>query len=105
MFGIGWTEILVILVVALLVLGPDRLPGIARSLGRGLRDFRKAMHALDEDEDSPRPAGWTGPVPPGEPGAASPTRTSAAPEASSGPPSLPESLPDPGKRSDGGDPQ
>lgn len=42
MFGIGMTELLVIFVVALLVLGPKRLPEIARSLGRGLAEFRRA---------------------------------------------------------------
>lgn len=54
MFGIGWTEILIVLVVALLVLGPKRLPEIAKGLGRGLRDFRKAMSGLDLD-DPPQP--------------------------------------------------
>ncbi|RQD58444.1 MAG: TatA/E family twin arginine-targeting protein translocase [Desulfonatronovibrio sp. MSAO_Bac4] len=41
MFGIGTTEILVILVVALLVLGPKKLPEIARSLGKTLAEFKK----------------------------------------------------------------
>ncbi len=42
MFGIGMTELLVIGVIALLVLGPKRLPEMARSLGRGLAEFRRA---------------------------------------------------------------
>ncbi len=42
MFGIGTTELLVILVIALVVLGPKRLPEMARSLGRGLAEFRRA---------------------------------------------------------------
>lgn len=41
MFGIGTTEILVILVVALIVLGPKSLPKIARSMGKGLAEFRR----------------------------------------------------------------
>ena len=41
MFGLGTTEILVILLVALLVLGPQKLPGIARSLGKTLGEFRR----------------------------------------------------------------
>lgn len=41
MFGIGSTELLVILVVALLVLGPKNLPKIAHTLGRAMGEFRK----------------------------------------------------------------
>ena len=41
-FGIGMTELMVILVIGLLVLGPKRLPELARSLGRGLAEFRRA---------------------------------------------------------------
>ncbi|SIO29748.1 Sec-independent protein translocase protein TatB [Halodesulfovibrio marinisediminis] len=41
MFGIGTTEILVILVVALIVLGPKSLPKVARTLGKGLAEFRR----------------------------------------------------------------
>ena len=42
MFCIGMTELIVILVLGLLVLGPKRLPELARSLGRGLAEFRRA---------------------------------------------------------------
>ncbi len=42
MFGIGMTELLVILVIGLLVIGPKKLPELARSLGKGLAEFRRA---------------------------------------------------------------
>ncbi len=67
MFGIGWSEVLVILVIALLVLGPTKLPDIAKGLGKGLREFRRAMNSLDEAPES-----LQGPArPPDPPGRAS----------------------------------
>lgn len=52
-------EILIVLVIALIVLGPKRLPDAARSLGRGIREFRTSIagagsrHDEDEDFDAP----------------------------------------------------
>ena len=46
MFGIGMTELLVIFAIALVVLGPEALPELARSLGRGLAEFRRASNDL-----------------------------------------------------------
>src|SRR5262247_2764797 len=41
MFGLGMQELLVILVIALIVVGPKKLPDIAKSLGRGLAEFKR----------------------------------------------------------------
>ena len=49
MFGIGMTELLVIFVIGLLVLGPKRLPSLARSLGRSLAEFRRASNDIRRD--------------------------------------------------------
>jgi sec-independent protein translocase protein TatB len=48
MFGMGMTEIVVILVVALLFLGPDKLPDAAKSISRGIRDLRKQTRDFQE---------------------------------------------------------
>ena len=49
MFGIGLPELLVIFVVALLVLGPKRLPEVARALGKGLAEFRRATDEIKDE--------------------------------------------------------
>ena len=48
MLGIGMQEILIILVVALLVIGPKRLPEVARTLGKGFAEFKKATDDFQE---------------------------------------------------------
>lgn len=50
---IGWTEILVILALILLLFGAKRLPELARSLGKSLKEFKKGTQELIEDEKSP----------------------------------------------------
>lgn len=50
MFGSG--ELLVILCIALLLFGGKRLPELARNLGKGMREFKKACQGIDEEKDS-----------------------------------------------------
>jgi TatA/E family protein of Tat protein translocase len=51
MFGLGMPELLVILAVALIVIGPKKLPDIARALGKGMREFRKATNEIKQNID------------------------------------------------------
>jgi TatA/E family protein of Tat protein translocase len=59
MFGLGPTELIVILVLALVLLGPNKLPSVAVSLGKAIRQFRKATqdlsNQLEIDEDVKAP--------------------------------------------------
>jgi sec-independent protein translocase protein TatA len=46
---LGPTEMVIVLVIALLVLGPKRLPGAARSVGQGMREFKEAITGRSPD--------------------------------------------------------
>lgn len=52
MFGIGLSELLVILLICLLLFGAGRLPEIGKSLGEGLREFKRAMKESPDDTPS-----------------------------------------------------
>lgn len=76
--NVGPLELVVVMVIALIVLGPKRLPEVGRSLGKGIREFKDSMSgiALDDDDDDdvrehdPKPlttSAATAPAPPPEP--------------------------------------
>jgi sec-independent protein translocase protein TatA len=49
--GIGFPELLIVLVIALIVLGPKKLPEVGRSLGKGMREFKDSISGLSSDDD------------------------------------------------------
>lgn len=51
MFGIGMPELILILAVALIVIGPKKLPDLAKSLGRAMNEFRKATREIKDSLD------------------------------------------------------
>ena len=91
MFNIGPLELIVILIVALLVVGPTKLPEVGRSIGRGLREFRKAQDEVqrtlrlsldDTDEPPSRPMRSVAQARADEPVTETPPTSSDVPEPS-----------------------
>jgi len=86
MFGIGMPELLLILALALIVLGPKKLPELARALGKGMAEFRRATDELKDElkqmeheiEESS-----AGAPPKDDPFAEKPSEASAAPSPAS----------------------
>src|SRR3954454_22303610 len=84
MLGLSMTEVIIILGLALILLGPDQLPSIAKSIGKGMREIRKAtddlkstfeqeMVRMDEPPEIPRPLQpVAAPPPPPPPGRSPP---------------------------------
>jgi sec-independent protein translocase protein TatA len=55
--SVGPTELIIVLVIALLVLGPKRLPEVGRSVGRGMREFKDSISGInsrDDEDDEPK---------------------------------------------------
>jgi sec-independent protein translocase protein TatA len=66
MFGIGFQELLIIAVIALLIVGPKKLPDLAKTLGKGFSEFKKATEGVTDDlkqtmqsDDKPKDDGLT----------------------------------------------
>jgi sec-independent protein translocase protein TatA len=55
--NVGPLELIVILAIALIVLGPKKLPEVGRSIGKGMREFKESLNGdTDRDDDDERPA-------------------------------------------------
>src|SRR5262245_57100161 len=96
MFGIGMTELMVIFVIGLVVLGPKRLPELARTLGKSLAEFRRASNDLrrefmsaTEDAQITPPVLAPRTTPPATPPAAAGSAASPGAPPAAGPPADP----------------
>lgn len=95
MFNIGPGELVVILILALVLLGPDRLPEVARAVGKGMKELRKASEDLRQTveqeiyrADAPPPAqSWASLPPPSLP---APVAAAPAKQAQVVPPAEPK---------------
>jgi sec-independent protein translocase protein TatA len=86
--NIGAPELIIILVIALLILGPGKLPEVGASIGKSIREFRKASSDLSDTvnvDTSPLPPAPAPAATPAAPPAAEVPAASAAPAASSEP--------------------
>lgn len=52
MFGLGWPEVIIITVVAILIFGPKKIPELGSTLGKTLRGFKEEVSQSEEDSDS-----------------------------------------------------
>jgi sec-independent protein translocase protein TatA len=80
MFEPSWEKLLIVLVIALIVLGPKKLPEVGRSLGRGIREFKDGVTGKEDEHPQP-PAAAIQPPPPSPaytPPAAEPAHTAPA---------------------------
>ena len=85
-FNIGAPELILILIIALVLLGPSKLPDVAQSLGKSIREFRKAASDVADAGKLDAPAAPAGPAPASAaPPAAAPAEPAAAAEPTSDP--------------------
>ena len=101
--NIGPVELIVILAIALIVIGPGKLPEVGASLGKSIREFRKAATDVKDSAtlDAPAPAAaaaQAGSAPAATPTPAAPAAVTPVAIAPAAPPAPPESVRDPGHR-------
>jgi len=98
MFRNPVTDLIIVAVVALLILGPKRLPMLGRSLGQGMREFKEGITGESKgEEDTDRPAltaaAAAAPAPTAPPVATAAEPAAAAPPVASPPPAAPAATP------------
>lgn len=52
--NVGPMELVIVLIIALIVLGPKKLPEVGKSLGRGMREFKESLSGDSRDDDEPK---------------------------------------------------
>jgi len=55
MFGLGFPELVLILVIVVLIFGTSRIPDLGKGLGAGIRNFRRSIKGEDEEENEKKP--------------------------------------------------
>ena len=55
-FSVGPMELVIVLVIALIILGPKRLPEAGKSLGRGMREFKNSIAGMNQNDEDDEPA-------------------------------------------------
>jgi sec-independent protein translocase protein TatA len=65
--NVGPLELVVVLIIALVIFGPKRLPELGRSMGKGIREFRSSVSGKKEEEEPPPPPEIEGAQDAGEP--------------------------------------